>query len=230
MGGWGGKNPWPFEWGGGETEYERTWQALRSAVGLRGAGPVDGLEDSWRQSKAAGLLLATTVYERAVLQAFPQVATDHIPVYESILGLSSSGSDEERRLAIVARWVQKLGAVWPELRAAVKKVDANLDLLVPTFSKSIVAQHGRWLKPSGGTPTFHATLGASQYPNLSEHFVVTVQWGGLASGVPPSDKLQALVDLLNERLPSWVDWRVINGTCFFLDGFGGSLLDLTAFC
>ena len=61
--------------------------------------------------------------------------------------------------------------------------------------------------------------------------ILTVLWDGLAAsgGIPPADKRLEVEDFLNDVLPSWFDWRIINRTGFFLDGFADSRLDLTAF-
>jgi hypothetical protein len=226
MGGWGRQNPWPIQWGGGESSFEQLWQALRKALGTRGPGPIGGIEDAWRESKVVGLLTATTAMERAATQALPDRATDHLEVYENLLGLPPEGPAQQRRSAAASAWTSKIDATIPALRSALQAIDAGLDIVTVIQGSAAIWQMGRSYADRtsgvGGTRN-------TQFPNFSQHFIVHVIWLGLPMGLPDPAKRLRVEALLNTALPSWVDWTIFNGAGFFLDGFNSSYLDLTAF-
>lgn len=227
MGGWGRHNPWPLQWGGGPSDFEQLWSMLRAALGDGGAGPVEGLEDAWREAKVCGLLKATTVAERALLQAFPGKATDHLEIIESELGVAPSGSLEDRRRTVESTWVEALSATIPEIRAALQAIDPSIDVATLDADEAAAWQHGMHL--AGDAPVFDATLNGAQWPNYGQHFIVGILWNGAPSGIPdPATRLQ-VERYLNRALPAWVDWVIFNRVGFYLDGFNDSRLDLTAF-
>lgn len=232
MGGIGRQNPLPFQLGGGTTELERTWFEMRKAVGERGPGPVGSLEDRWRFAKACGVIAVTTAGRRALMQFFPNLATDHITVYENLLRVPPETHDEERRLAITAAFTLQISAVIPDIRTSLMAIDAGIDVVIQSEATSIHFHPGKTLAPRDGTgPATYGNQKGSIYPNFSSHFILTILWTGLggSGGLPPPNKLAAVQRYLNQTLPAWVDWRIINGSGFYLDGFNDSRLDLTAF-
>jgi hypothetical protein len=228
MGGWGGRNPWPLQWGQAPSQFEALWTALRKMLGRDGPGPEDGLEDGWRQAKVTGLLMAHTMAERAAMQALPQWSTDHIEVYESILNVPRAATDKERREAITSAWTLELGATVPALTIMLQAIDSGLDIVTVDEDWSTVFQQGKAYAPHSGSPTY-GTLQGSQWPNYSTHFVLKVEWSGLTDGLPDAGKMAEVERALNTALPSWVDYTVQNDSGFYLDGYSDSYLDLTAF-
>jgi len=233
VGGIGRQNPGPFQIGGGRSEFERIWFELRKAIGDDGAGPIDSLEDTWRQSKAAGIVMATAMGERALNQFFPFKATDHLGVYEDLLRVAPASTEQGRRDAITAAFTRQVSAIVGDLRGELQAIDPGLDYLTQTADDAIVAHAGKYLRPrpaGGGPATQYGSQAGSKFPNFSSHFIVTVLWSGLTGGIAPASELKKVQDLLNDTLPAWVDWRVINATGgFFLDGFNDSLLSITPF-
>jgi hypothetical protein len=228
MGGIGRQNPIPFQIGGGTTELQRTWFEMRKSIGENGAGPLGGLEDSWRFAKACGLTKCTTMGRRALMQFFPHLATDHLPVYENLLRVPRETHDEERRIAVAAKFTLQLSAVVPAIRAALVALDAGLDVVLQSEAQSVNFQPGKMLRPRDGTAAAYGVQARSNFPAFSSHFVMTVLWSGLGASLPPASTRASVERYLNDVLPSWVDWRIVNAVGFFLDGFNDSRLDLTA--
>ncbi len=219
MGGWGRQNPWPFQWGGGRSAFEQAWMSLRAMLGPKGPGPIGGLEDGWREAKVSGIVKVLTMAERAAMQALPQSATDHIPVYEELLHLSPGQlSDQERRDAISLIWSGVLSALIPELRAALQTIDTDLDVIMPLdIDKTANFQFGQAFRNPGGEEfgTWPTTQNESDYPNYANHFILYVLYSNqpVATG-PDANKIAAVEDMLRERLPSWVDYVIITSVGF----------------
>ena len=224
MGGWGRQNPWPLQWGGGESAFERLWMGLRAMLGPKGPGPIGGLEDAWRESEVAGIVGVSTMAERAELQGLPSKATDHLPVYERLLGLYEESSDEARRLAAATAWTTVLSCINPELAAKLVEIDAGISIVLLDPNKTATSQFGKAYSWVTGN------IVGSQYPNYSNDHILYIMWSGCPLGVPPQNKLAQVERLLNQVLPSWIDYCITNDTpLFYLDGFMDSRLDLTPF-
>lgn len=233
-GGLGWQNGLPLELGGGTSRTEDIYNALRGALGSA-PGPKDGIEDLWRQAKAAsigGVVIAT---ERAALQAFPHVATDALPRYESILGLVATGTETERRAAAAAAWVVDQLADQPSVTASLDVIDAAFYLGNTPDGQTTSVQVGRQFgdRPNlGGWAQLASGRQSSAWGNFSDDFVLRAYYalsGGLLS--IPSAKQSAAERYLNTVLPAWVDYTIATADGFYLDGGadGTSLLDQTAF-
>jgi hypothetical protein len=224
MGGWGRQNPWPFQWGGGQSDFERLWMGLRAMLGPKGPGPIGGLEDAWRESETAGIIAVAAMAERAMLQGIPSKATDHLPVYEQLLGLFEEDTEEARRLACAVAWTTVLSCINPDLAAQLTRIDTGISIVLLDPNTTATSQFGKmyeWL--------LGAIVG-SQWPNYSNDHILYLQWSGCPAGIPPQDKLAQVERLLNQVLPGWVDYVITNDTpLFYLDGFMDSRLDLTPF-
>ncbi len=231
MGGIGRQNPIPFQIGGGTTELQRTWFEMRKHVGEKGAGPIGGLEDTWRFAKACGIIKVTTMGRRALMQFFPNLATDHIPVYENLLRVPQQTTEEGRRLAITAKFTLQLSAIIPAIRTSLMAFDPALDVVLQAEAQSVHFKPGKMLRPRDGSGVdYSPALGGirgSAFPTFSSHFILTVLWAGIGP-VLPGPILASVQEYLNDVLPSWLDWRIVNQIGFFLDGFNDSRLDLTA--
>jgi hypothetical protein len=197
-------------------------------LGRDGPGPEDSLEDGWRQAKVTGLLMAFSMGERAAMQALPQWATDHVEVYEDLLGVPQAETGAERRDAITAAWTLELGATIPALRIMLQAIDSGLDIVDIDEDWSTVFQQGKAYAPHSGTPDYGNLL-ATDWPNYSTHFVIKAIWTGLPNGVPEPYVRAEVERALNTTLPSWDDYTIQNAASgFYLDGFNDSYLDLTA--
>jgi hypothetical protein len=231
MGAWGSFNPWPFEFGGGPTDEESIYNALRSAVGEGGSAKKDdGIDGLWRACCAGGLAALGSFAERAATQAFPNLATDHIPVYEELYGITppEGATDEDRRQVIAARYVDRLLADEPDLAVALADIDVRATLVAIPPAISTTVQLGKAFEPQDGFPTYGGARLSTGYPNFSSDFYVPVLLT-IATTLPtPVDltSINALKRHLREALPAWVDFDVLTSTGpFILDV---SPLDLTA--
>lgn len=195
--------------GGDQSKTEQIWQALRSAVGKGGSGPEESLEDSWRIAKAQTIAAVCSMAERAVLQAFPDAATDHLAHWERKYGIvPASLVEQDRRDSVVARYRQRPRADGPSIGEAIAELG------------DFVIEH---------MPQDHTATVAAGFPqagnvyNFSDSFVLRIKTSETNIDVDTSE----LKRYLNRVLPSWVDWRVVNSVGFYCDGFNNSVTDLT---
>jgi hypothetical protein len=227
----GWANAFPLELGGQTSHIENVYNALRSAVG-RGGSATDesGLEAAWRAAKATAIAASLDAYERAVFQALPEHATEHVPVYERVLGIApgSDQNDEDRRLAVVAAWTARVLATMGDLRASLQSISTQLDIEETSYEEAVVAMLGKMFPAYGDE-----ALGVPAYPNYSSEFVLRVTYT-LSTGETaiPESVRSAARRLLNTALPAWVDWRIFQVTSpvtgLICDGASvGSVLDYT---
>lgn len=211
--------PLPFQVGGGPTLPEKVYRELREGLGEGGAGPEDGLEDSWRQAKALGIAKALSVVERAAMQAFPDRGIEHLPVYEAILGIATEDHLVARTSAVVDAYTLQLDATIPGLKQSLQAIDPIIEIDTISPDKSVVTRHG---KPFDDDPD-----DTSYWPAYSQHFFLHVRWP-VPGGVPDADKKRRVARVLSRALPSWVDWTIYNQAGFYCDGYLDSYLDVTA--
>lgn len=222
--------------GGGPSDVEAIWQALRDAVGKGGAAAEDTIEDLWRQARARAIAFSSASMERAALQVFPNLATDWIEYYESLLGVVPpvGATEQDRRDEIARRFARELRADGQNLLTALQEIEPTSELLAVDPDKTTVAQFGVAFNARPYTAPF-GTDNASNYPAYSTDMIVTVRIT-LEVGVTqiPVLTYQRQEETLNELLPAWVDFAVTQvgstgTTGFYLDGAFDSYLDLTAF-
>jgi hypothetical protein len=232
----GGGNPLPFEVGGGPTTAEQAHKFLKSAVGVGGSSPDDeSIEAQWRFARARGVV-AAFADERAVSQAFPDRATDYIPVYEDILALSSGGlSDEDRRLLILDRWIAGLSAVTDELETELQEIDPLFSIVEIDRDDVAVTEPGRgfedWNPASGDAagPAFGGGRSSTEWPNFSRDFICYVEYA-LGSGPITAEnerRIERAKTVLNNALPSWVSFSIYTTDVGFI--LDQDVLDITAF-
>jgi hypothetical protein len=230
---YGRGNPYPFEYGGGLSETEQTYQALRSAMGKgRGVPPPEGgILDDWLWSKAEAIGPIDGLAESAIAQYFPHAASVTLPVWERLLGLDQGEDEQTRRDNATSEYTRKLAADWPTLLEELEAIDPAFSLETVDNQKSIDSYFGKTLAPRGGVPSYGLQPG-SQWPGYSDHFVLHVLYtlGGGQSVIPPLEQARA-ERLLNEVLPAWGDFAIYTGGAVFeMDGGldGTSLMDSTA--
>jgi hypothetical protein len=224
MGGLGWENTLPLSLGGDASKTEEIYSALRAAVGSGGAGPKDSLEDLWRQSKAEVIASVVLMKERAILQAFPNVATDHLGVYEQILNLQPAGTDEDRRVAIATAWTLDLLADMPSLETSLRVIDSAFSLEEIAYGDTALVHLGKAFPARG-----QEALGVPAYPNYSDDFVLRVRYTLAPGQVSLERMVRANAErLLNAVLPSWIDYYIATGAHFYCGGGadGTSLLGL----
>jgi hypothetical protein len=214
MSGLGWCSPLPSEIGGGDSDVERIWMGLRDAWGKPGPGPIDGLEDLWRQSKARAIAFSSSTMERAAFQIFPAYSTGpHLAYYENIYGYYPGGQtipEEWERGASVALEYHQLPP------RGVGELEDMIALIVPdsyiqnqAYNDSIISDFGKSLQArpysvegdvdlaEGGNP-------ATSLPNYSSDMVVYVR-------VPVATtytERATVARTLNRFVSSWVDWRI----------------------
>jgi hypothetical protein len=236
MGGYGGLNPWPLEYGGGPTEEETVYDAMRRAVGDGFPAPNEnGIDGNWRMCRAMGIAALGTGGERAALQALPNLATDHIPVYEDLLGITPTVDepDETRRQNNARAFTRKVQADVPELTVQLTTIDARLSIQEVPYDEGVIVNYGKSFEPQDGSPSFGGGRRSTAFPNYSTEFIVRVLFDLGMFPAPTSAEaaiIRKVKAFLNEVLPSWVSYSIstgggIAGTGFILDQ---SLLDVTA--
>lgn len=230
MGTIGRLNPLPYHIGGNPSPTAKVWRALRRALGRtsgdrEAAGPVGGIEDSWRLSKARVIARTLQLDELAALQAIPSKASVHLPVYEALLLVPQAETEVERQAAVAAVYAAQLSAIIPEVRKRLKAIESSLDVVTQAHSPAIHTQFGRMLRDRVGGD-FLPTREHALFPNFSQHFVLVVQWPGAAWDA--AKRLQ-VERFLNDVLPSWVDYTIQNAAGFYFDGFNDSVFDMTGF-
>lgn len=222
--------PFAFPLGGGTSHTEDVWRALRSAVGTA-AGPIDGLEDTWRQCKAIGIAAAHEGIERAAYQALPQSTTDHLEPYERMLALvpATTDTEQDRRTAVSLTWTNSLDGSMRGIELSLQDVSENFALLPYDDDLSENVIHGKWLPPIGND-----AVGHTQFPNYSTDYLIRANYTltGGALVIPVVYRAQA-VRVLNDIVPAWCNWQITqegaDGEGFYLDGGsdGASVLDHT---
>jgi hypothetical protein len=233
--GYGLWGSFPFEYGGGPTDEETTYNALRSAVGEGGsAANDDGIDGLLRRCRAIALAAGDAAVERAALQAFPQFATDHIPVYEEEYGIvpPEGATEQDRRLAIVAAYTAKVAENEVELAVGLAAIDSRLAPVAIPRAKAWYVQAGKAFEPQDGVPgygpsSFGAHAKSTPCPNASSDFYVPVQLTIGTTLPTPTDvaSIAKAKAYLRVNLSSWVDFAVLTSTGpFTLDV---SPLDLT---
>jgi hypothetical protein len=233
MGAFGWHNPFPLEFGGGETAVERIYYALRAAVGKGGSadddeGTIDGL---WRQCKARAIASVATSGERSVLQAFPNKATDLLPYYEGLFRLTNdpAASDQERREAAAELYALQIASALPDIELALQEIDPRFSLVTTSPDQSDSTLFGRCFEDFAATLPFGGGRKSTSFPNYSTEFVLYVLLD-LGDGIVPSTAERRLMErarkLLHDALPAFNDLQIVTHRGFTLDV---SRLDLTSF-
>lgn len=222
--------------GGGPSPIDETFDTLKRMVGAHGSSrDPDSIETAWRVAKAYGLAALATFDERAALQVFPNIATDHVPVFEDILGIvaDESLSDEQRRQIIVPDWTSTPEAWTTGLEAQLQAVDERASVLLMDWSESVTTWAGRYFQPfepiTGEEYDPNGPRVGTAWPNYSDLKIVFILFDIGNGQAPTADillKTEVMEAILNDVIPSDHDFRIIYSTGFSL---GASLLDATGF-
>lgn len=227
--------------GGGPSPQEEVYDAMFQNVGDGIQGPEGSLVEKWRNARARGIAVFTND-ERATAQAFPEISTDYLPVWEDILDIppSPSASIAERQSTVLAAYTRVIDASFPKLTSGLQEIDPLLSILLIPHDLIRTTVPGRgfqdWdpasVQASG--PPFRLGSGAvgddaTAFPNFSDEFILTVLFdvGAGVLTVANQRKFAEAQALLNESLPAWVDFRMFTECGFILDQ---DILDVTLLC
>lgn len=233
-------NPLPFALGGGPTDIENVWRSLRAMVDAeRGAGPEEGILDLARQQKATAIVGADQAIERAVLQAWPGLSTDALPIWEALYQVAGASDDTELRELLAVAWLNAKGASTPSLAEDLAAISAQLAIEIEDEDETIVTVPGKYLAPVDDVPPYGLAspvgLVSALFPNFASRDVLRVVYAldSVAGEIEiPDEVSRDVAALLNRRLPSWQTWTLVQqwaGGVFLLDGgdHGESVFDVT---
>jgi len=231
----GDLNPFPFQVGGGPSRVEAAYLALRKMVGTNGYSAIeDGLEAEWRKCKTMGLVCLGTFDERAAHQAFPHVATDHIILFEEMLGLfpDTTKTDQQRRAVVVPDYTGVPETWYSRLVEQLQRIDSRADVILRPWANTGTTHAGRAFEPFTPVAGFEYSVGDrtfTRFPAASDAHRVQVLFD-IGNGAEPSRDIlvrtESMKALLNDIIPAWVDFRIVYAIGFILDT---SLLDATGF-
>lgn len=212
---------------------ELIYRALREATGKGGyaedeLGSIDGLI---RRTRARAIAAVAAMSERSALQAFPNHATDLLPYYERLLGLTDDPdlTLEERQAAAAALYALQQASDVPSLRTALAAIDARFDVLATSWETAVTTRAGRAFQALAGDEPFGGGRESTAFPNYSTASYVTALLD-LGDGVEPNDDERRSIKLarrlLHDVIPATADLQIVTHHGFTLDV---SLLDLTSF-
>ncbi len=244
MPGLGGGNPFPFELGGGPSTVEEIYDSMYQSVGSGIQAPEGTIVEHWRMARARGIA-ATSDDARASFQAFPDLSTDFLPVWEQILDINppTDSTIDERQDAALAQYTRVIDASYPALLLSLTDLDPLFQILIPPNENTRATVPPRMFQDwnpgdaDASGPPFNLTTGQSgstctSVPNYASDFTLYVLLD-LPTTVPntiSASNQRTVLEaqtILNESLPAWVDLRVFTECGFILDR---DLLDATAFC
>lgn len=215
------------------TRAELIYRALRSATGKGGsaedeANSIDGLI---RRVRAAAIASVADMGERSALQAFPNHATDLLPYYERLVGLSDDPdlTEQERRDAAAALYALQQAADIPSIISALQEIDARFDVITAAHTTATTTIAGRAFEDYAGDLPFQGGRQSTAFPNYSSELVLRMLLD-LGDGVAPdADERRSMRlarRLMHDVLPATVDLQIVTHRGFTLDV---SRLDLTSF-
>lgn len=223
---------------GDDQRAARIYRASRSIVG-RGGVPVredTSILDLWRACRAQAFAIILEGGERAALQALPDRATDALPYYEKLFGLTPEPgeTDEARQAEAAARFTLEVRSAVRDLATALTAIDARFRITDTDYAQSMTTVHGRAFddfdrdEPYTDDAEDVPIRRSSGYPNYSSDFIADVVLE-LGDGVLPSAderrKIARAAAHLHAVLPGHNDFSIATHRGFTLDV---SRLDLTS--
>lgn len=232
----GWHNPCPMLCGGGPSDIESIWRALRSAVGGdKGAGSVDSIEDLARQQEAIALAGAERALERALFQHFPSYSIDALPLWQVLLHIDGAIDEPALREALRVAWLPPDGTTTSSLTADLTAISSQLSIVLEDDDEQATTVPGKYLACDGDVPPFATGVAVGRtsavFPNYSSSDILRVVYALDGAEVDiPDEVTRAVTKLLHARLPAWQTWFLVTDSGpFLLDGgdHGESVLDLT---
>lgn len=235
-------NPLSFELGGGPSPQEMVYDSMFQNVGDGIQASEGTLVEKWRMARARGLA-AAQLDDRATAQAFPDISTDYLPVWEDILNIpfDPNASESQRQTTVLAEYTRTIDASFPKLQSALTELDALISIILISdqFTRTTVPPRAfeDWdpSAPDASGPPFRlGTTGSSGdnvtgFPNFSDEFILFMFYD-IGVGVPSATATRTIEDAkteMNESLPAWVNFTLFTVCGFILDQ---DLLDITALC
>lgn len=214
------------------TRAELIYRALREATGKGGyaeneSGSIDGLI---RRTRARAIAAVAAMADRSALQALPNHATDLLPYYERLLGLTDDPdlTLEQRQAAAATIYALQHASDIPSLRRALANIDARFDVVTATASRGTTTRLGRAFEDLAGDEPFGGGRESTAYPNYASSSILRVVLA-LGDGVQPDDDerraLKLARRLLHDVIPATTDLQIVTHRGFILDV---SRLDLTS--
>jgi len=234
---YGGTSPYSATLGGGKSPMLDVYDDMFRHVGRGNTGQDGSIVEEWRLSRARGIA-ASQAFLRAFYNNFPEVSTDKIELYETLLGITPGvdESDQERRDRIATLWYSNDSAIGSSLEERLQDIDSDFSIidLEDTYTSTTV--EGRVFEdfntsdPAAAGPAFGGGRKASDYANYSSRYICFVRYD-ITAGTITNEQIRAISaaeELLNKSLPAWVDYRIVTSitTGFILDR---DLLDIGAF-
>jgi hypothetical protein len=212
---------------------ELVYRALRSAAGKGGfaedeARSIDGLI---RRVRARAIAAIADMGERAALQAIPTYASDLLPYYERLVGLTADPdlSEQDRRSAAAALYALQLAGDVPSIAAALQQIDARFAIFTAAPATSTTTIAGRAFEDLAGELPFGGGRQSTAFPNYATVLVlfVLLELGdGVAPNAAERRSMKLARRLLHDVLPATNDLQIVTHRGFTLDV---SRLDLTSF-
>lgn len=213
------------------TREDLVYRALRSAAGKGGsADSEDGIDALIRRVRARAIAAVEDMAERSALQAFPDHATDLLPYYERLVGLTDDPdlTEEERQDAAAALYALQMASDVPSIEAELQTIDARFSVVTAAPAKSTVTMGGRAFEDFDGASPFGGGRQSTAFPNFAGTLVLRVLFE-LGDGVAPSAderrQMKLARRLLHDILPATNDLQIVTRRGFTLDV---SKLDLTS--
>jgi hypothetical protein len=215
------------------TREELIYRALRSAAGKGGfaedeLNSIDGLI---RRVRARHVAAVADMGERSARQAIPSYATDLLPYYERLVGLTADPdlTEQQRADAAAALYALQLAADVPSLVTALQQLDARFAVFTAAPATATTTIAGRAFEDLAGDSPFGGGRQGTAFPNYATALVLFVVLE-LGDGVVPSATERRAIKLarrlLHDVLPATNDLQIVTHRGFILDV---SRLDLTSF-
>lgn len=229
------------------TREDLIYNAWRSAVG-RGstASSPQAIEVLFRRVHSRAIAAVADMGERAALEAFPNLATDLLPYYERLLGLTDDPdlTMDQRRAVAAALYTLEVASDVPGIKAALVQLDERFDVIIPNADRSLTTMMGRAFEDMAGAEPFGGGRLSTRWPAFNGMLVLRVVLelgsgvhdslpGGssddLIFGTPTTAERRTMRlarALLHDVLPATMDIQIATHRGFRLDV---SPLDLTSF-
>jgi hypothetical protein len=216
--GLGWHNALPFQVGGGPTQSESAYEAMKKAVGEGGyAKNEEGIDGLWRAARAQSIASLNLGDEIAAVQAFPNLATAHLGYYEWLFYITppEGATLEERQRVVAERYTAEIQASIPEIDQQLKVIDQRAEVLGIVRATSTIVQLGKAFEPQDGLPDYGVRT-ATSWPNFAGDFVLTVllDLGHLVATPAELLIIERIKRFLPTVLQGWMTFQVCTSVGF----------------